>query len=384
MIVKKINFKGISKNFWRLWPMLIKKGFNQRSQPVLRAAANMLVVVSMLCAMSVSVVQAAINIDPAGKLKVFGDFRLRAEADERTTLAGVEAGVEQSRSRLRYRVRIGGNYQVNDSWSVNVRMATNISSINSPHITFGDEPDVGFDQAYLNYQHNEITIAAGKQPLNYWNSSEMVWDKDFNPDALSYTHKFKSINLSAAHIILQDNSFNGANDKIEMLQAVYETGEKTTARVTVALGYFNVNDGSAAENIITFSTQYKTPQWHAVIEVSSSDADQASLAYALQLRKNIAGMGFRFYYYYVEAQSIPGDGRYGQDDFPDQNGAGLSNFKGFRVQYDQALDENIEMDLRLYSMQAIDSTFAAMAGPDSPFFSDEKRLRLQLNINLQF
>ncbi|VAW66288.1 hypothetical protein MNBD_GAMMA09-3486 [hydrothermal vent metagenome] len=333
------------------------------------------VIAGALLVMPVCVAQAAIDLDPAARVKLFGDFRLRGEYDDRTK----QDGTQQSRNRLRYRVRLGIAYQVNERWSAKARMATNISSINSPHVTFGDDPDVGFDQAYLAYQFKKITASAGKLPLNYWNSSEMVWDKDFNPDALSYVQQFNHIQLNAAHIILQDNSWNGTDDKIEMLQAVYAKGD-----VLGALGYFNVNDGSAAKNIFTLSAQYKPPGWRGVLEVSSSDAKQESLACALQLRKKLGEMGFRVYYFYVGAQSIPGDGRYGQDDFPDQNGAGLSNFKGVRLQYDQKLDKNANLDVRLYSMRAIDDSFSAQAGSGSPFFSDKERLRLQMNLNLKF
>jgi len=333
-------------------------------------------VICILVMVFTSAVQASVVVDPAGKVKVMGDFRLRAEYDERTRVDGVE----QSRNRLRYRARLGVRYQVNDRWSAQIRMATNITSINSPHVTFGDDPDTGFDQAWLNYQNANMNIAAGKQPLNYWNSSEMVWDKDFNPDAISYAHQLGLFKLNAAHVILQENSWSGTDNKIEMLQGVYAENE-----LIAALGYFNVNDGSAAENIATLSGQYTSGGWRTVVEVSLSDADRENLAYAVQFRKKLnAEMAIRVYYYYVEAQSIPGDGRYGQDDFPDQNGAGLSNFEGWRIQYDQKMDKNVAMDIRLYTMSAIDDTFAALAGPDSPFFSDQDRIRLQMNINLKY
>ena len=333
-------------------------------------------VVGVFVLFTIEAANASIGLGDAGKVKIFSDFRLRAEYDERTKADGTK----QDRNRLRYRARMGVKYQVNDNWSAGIRMATNITSINSPHVTFGEASDIGFDQAYLMYKKEGMKIGAGKQPLNLWNSSEMIWDKDFNPDALSYTHKLGGFKLNTAHVILQDNGWNGTDDKIEMLQCVY--GKETT---TVALGYFNVNDGSAAENIFTLSGQYTVSDWRTVIDVSSSDADVENLAYALQFRKDFGGdMGVRLYYLHVEAQSIPGDGRYGQDDFPDQNGAGLSNFEGFRLQYDQKLDKNIAMDVRFYSMSAIDDAFSAMAGAGQPYFSDKDRIRLQMNINLKF
>ncbi len=330
----------------------------------------------IVAALAASTATASVDLDAAGKVKTFGDFRLRAEYDDRTKADGTK----QDRNRLRYRARMGVKYQVNDNWSAKIRIATNITSINSPHVTFGSAPDIGFDQAYLAYKKGAMKVGAGKQPLNFWNSSEMIWDKDFNPDAISFTYNFDGFKVNAAHVVLQNNSWNGSDDKIEMLQGVYSAD-----KITATLGYLNVNDGSAAENILTLSGQYKTSDWRAVVEVSSSDADIEDLAYAVQFRKSFGdGMGVRLYYLYVEAQSIPGDGRYGQDDFPDQNGAGLSNFEGFRLQYDQKLDKNAAMDVRLYSMSAIDATFAGMAGSGLPYFSDDDRLRLQMNINLKF
>ena len=320
---------------------------------------------------------ASIALDDDEKVKLFGDFRLRAEYDDRTKSDGV---TDQDRNRLRYRARLGVSYQVNDNWSARMRMATNISSLNSPHVTFGEESDIGFDQAYLTYASGDRKTSAGQQPLNFWQSSEMVWDKDFNPTALTYTNKFAGITFNAAHVIIKEGSWGNGDDTIEFLQGVYKAGD-----VTAAIGVFNVNDGSAAEMVTALTGQYKVSGMRAVVEIASSDADQEDLAYALQFRKSLGdGMGFRIYYLHVEAQSIPGDGRYGQDDFPDQNGDGLSNFEGFRLQYDQKIDKNIAMDVRFYSMEAIDPTFAGLAAGGNPYFADDDRLRLQLNVNLKF
>jgi len=319
---------------------------------------------------------ADVVLDSAEKLSAFGDFRLRGEYDERTK----NDGTEQSRNRLRYRARLGMAFRVNDRWSARMRLATNISSINSPHVTFGGDPDIGFDQAYLKYRGDSIKIMAGKQPLNYWNSSEMVWDKDFNPDALGFVYNRQNFTLNAAHIILQESNWDNRDQRIDMLQGVYHSHS-----IILALGYFNNNDGGAAETVGTFSAQYMAADWRSVIELSVSDAAIENQAWSLQFRKNLArGMGLRIYYMYVEAQSVPGDGKYGQDDFPDQNGSGLSNFQGLRLQYDQQLDKNLAMDVRLYNMRAINEDFAAAAAPGNPYFADDNRTRLQININLKF
>jgi hypothetical protein len=338
---------------------------------------KLVIAASVLAALAAPAASAAIELDGAGKVQMFGDFRLRAEYDDRTKMNN---GVDQDRNRLRYRARLGVGYQVNDNWSAKVRLATGVSSINSPHITFGKDSDIGFDQAYLTYKAADMKVGAGQQALNFWQSSEMLWDKDFNPAAVTYTNKFSGITLNAAHIIINEGSWGNSDDTIEFLQAVYNAGD-----MTGAIGFFNVNDGSVAEVITSFAGQYKTSAMRIVVEIASSDADQENLAYAIQFRKNLGnGKGLRIYYLHVEAQSIPGDGRYGQDDFPDQNSAGLSNFEGFRLQYDQKIDKNIAMDVRLYSMKAIDATFAGLAGPGIAYFADDDRLRLQLNINLKF
>jgi len=338
---------------------------------------KMVITAGALAAVIASSVNASIALDDAGKVKISGDFRLRAEMDERTKFNN---GANEDRNRLRYRARFGISFKVNNNWSAKFRLATNTSSINSPHVTFGDDPDIDYDQAYLSYSSGDMKIGAGKQPLNYWNSSEMVWDKDFNPDAISYAQKFGDIKINAAHIIINEGSWGNGDDTIEMLQAVYSKD-----KLTIAAGYFNNNNNSAAKAVTIFTAQYKASDWRAVIELADSDANTEGQAYALQFRKGLSDdKGVRIYYMYVEAQATPGDGKYGQDDFPDQNGTGLSNFKGFRLQYDQKIDKHTAMDIRLYTMEAIDAAFASLAASGNPYFADDERLRLQLNINLKF
>ncbi len=147
---------------------------------------NYLLAVALLVAMTIPT-YAAIILDEEGKVSMFGDVRIRGEADD----SEKADGTVRSRERFRYRGRIGVKFASADNWEGQIRMATNSSSLNSPHINFdtvgSKGADIGIDQAFIKYFANEnTTLVVGKTPLNFWNTTETFWDSDINIEGASF------------------------------------------------------------------------------------------------------------------------------------------------------------------------------------------------------
>jgi len=110
--------------------------------------------VILLSSASIGPVQAAVDLDADGKIKLFGDMRFRAETDDSTK----QDGTDRNRDRLRLRARIGVSFAPNDAWSGKIRLATG-STQGSPHETMetvsdikGKEPSadfIGLDTALI-------------------------------------------------------------------------------------------------------------------------------------------------------------------------------------------------------------------------------------------
>lgn len=331
---------------------------------------------------------AAITLDENNKVSLFGDFRLRAEYDDRTN----SSGVNQSRDRFRYRARLGVSYKVNDQWSGTMRLATGTSALNSPHISFGTNDgsknsDIGFDQAYVVYAANQnLTLVAGKTPLNFWQSSEMFWDKDINPDAFAVVYKTGPVTLNGAYAMVNEGSW-GSDVDVLIYQAVYE-GKSSDMKVKLALGGASLDAPAGtfqAEDLFMLNGELRTGPWRFGAEYLKSDATTEDTAYVLEGRyKMNSKTGFRLYYFNVEAHAPLGDGTFSQDDFPNPGATGVSNFKGFRLQLDYKIAKNVNLDIRYYDMKRIVNTATLGASASDARFNDLDRYRIQANLNIKF
>lgn len=120
----------------------------------------------------------------AEKLSFYGDFRLRHETD-------FHLDDMESRNRERFRLRIGGDYAVNDELTVGTRVVTGSpGDENSPHQNFGgtfDKASISIDRAFAKWKPAFLGgawIEGGKFPHPFEKNpvyGEMVWDDDVQP-----------------------------------------------------------------------------------------------------------------------------------------------------------------------------------------------------------
>jgi len=131
------------------------------------------------------------RIKKVGPFSFGGDFRLRDEP-----FFGGPADESQIRNRMRFRLRVNANAKLSDEFSGGFTLAS--GDINNPVSVMQTTNQMGtrkpfeLDRAFLEYRPHyfkPLMLTGGKitQP---WVGTELVWDKDLNPEGLAQTLNF--------------------------------------------------------------------------------------------------------------------------------------------------------------------------------------------------
>lgn len=126
-----------------------------------------------------------------GPFSLSGDIRLRDEP-----FFGGPADLSQVRNRMRFRLRFNVNAKLSDEFSGGFTLAS--GDINNPVSVMQTTNQLGtrkpfeLDRAFIEYRPRRfkpLMLTGGKfsQP---WVSTELVWDKDLNPEGLAQTLNF--------------------------------------------------------------------------------------------------------------------------------------------------------------------------------------------------
>ncbi len=356
---------------------------NDKTLMAIRGVCLRLFCVAVVAILVPVVSLAAVPVGADGKIKLYGDLRIRAETDK----SEKQDGTDRDRTRLRYRARFGVAFQPNEHWSAKLRLATT-SSQNSPYESFatvGETADlkIGVDTAFIAYTGvSNLTLVAGKTPLNFWQQNEIFLDDDINPEALAAVYEIGAFTLNAAYAYLTAGTWDTETDSakknsgVVTYQAVFQGGNGL--KYTAALGGASVNAHEGVFNSTQhtmLSVQLKGDAWLAGADYLKSDADAEDTAYVVQGRYKVTkAIGLRAYYYHVEGNATLADGLLTQDNFP-SNEKAADNFKGYRLQMDYKVDKGTSVDLRLYDTEII------TRGMDG---QDAENTRLQLNVTLKF
>lgn len=79
-----------------------------------------------------------------------------------------------------------------------------------------------------------------------------------------------------------------------------------------------------------------------------------------------------------------GDGMFSQDNFPVEGNTGVTNFTGYRLQFDFYTGKNSSVDLSYYEMERIHDPASLAPTASDAVMSLPEQKRMQLNFNLQF
>jgi hypothetical protein len=339
-----------------------------------------------------------IHAKESASLTTYGDFRARIEADT-DSLKG-NALERDDRTRLRIRLRVGANYQVNQHWGLGVRLRSGSNnSQQSPHITIKDfddnakgDSDVNIDKAFIKAKYRNVWFWVGKNANPMFKSNEIVWDDDVTVlgAAIGTNTSVNAVNLTykAGYFSLPVGMQDSAGD-MALLQAIASTSLNDII-FKAALTYLDINadqsdkdslqlldnNGSRDYNNWVIALQSKTklkdkvfffgfdyivntknyskqdPDPYTALNYKENNAWTASLRWG-EL-KTAGDWQIRYDYAYVESLAV--NNSYAQDDWVrwgNANQTRASNFKGSEFRFAYAISPKLNIVSRFYSVSAI-------------------------------
>ncbi len=133
-------------------------------------------------------------------LEFFGDFRLRFQHNDVTTLRANGSGVrDKGRNRFRGRLRVGlKKYWLDKQMEVGFRLATGSDTPTSTNQTFDDYFDkkaVWVDLMWAKYKPKVLPgfVIVGGKMKNPLVHTDMMWDSDVNPEGIWAQYKHLKI-----------------------------------------------------------------------------------------------------------------------------------------------------------------------------------------------
>ncbi|OAD19406.1 conserved hypothetical protein, secreted [Candidatus Thiomargarita nelsonii] len=304
------------------------------------------------------------------KFTMYGDFRLRLEADWDSQKADGTQRSDRNRARIRARVGLKSNPTDNFTFGVRLRSGSDNNHL-SPHITIIDfddnntgDADFNFDKWFLKAKTNQLWGWVGRNSLPFWKQNEMFWDDDATPVGLAAGYKLgfgaAELALNTAYFTLPAgmHKFSG---NLGLGQLVFSTkfgGNKLTA----AAGFLNIdanpddpdaghsslwdNNGFRDYQIWIGSLQAKAGNltlgvdWmHNAEDYSETDPDPFTVANRDETDAYVASIIFGktkekgdwlLGYYYAHIETLAINSSYAQDDWGRWNPQS-SNMKGHEV-----------------------------------------------------
>ncbi len=360
--------------------------------------------------------QAEVKLDEAGKVGIYGDARLRLEADWDSQNSS--GGERSDRNRLRTRFRVGVNFAPAEKIKLGFRLRSGSDfSHQSPHITLIDfddndtgDSDFNFDKWFASYSDGGATIWAGRNSLPFWKQNELFWDDDVTPAGIGATWKLDSFDINAGYFSLPVGmqEFSG---NLAVGQLVYrgKIGEGQD-NLTLAAGMLAVDgdpndsdaslllDGNGARDyqIFIVSGQYKTSAQERPLTLgldyinnnesySSTDPDPFTAFNADETDGFVAQVSYGSTspgnwlaaYYYATIDTFAFSSSYSQDDWMRWGSATetrSTNFNGHELRFAYGLMQNMNLVARLYLVEANELRSATATAKE-----DGNRFRIDVN-----
>ena len=198
--------------------------------------------------------------EPQKKLSFNGDFRFRIEQDWNSRKS--DGTYRDDRTRLRYRARIGVNYDANDWASFGIRIRTgDPDKQQDPNLTLGDGFDefsslpIAFEKLFFRAKYKWLDAWVGKNAFSFEKQNELFWSDNVYPEGVFVSgiidlesSWIESIKLSGAHYIMRSN--NSSLSKDSYIQALQATTKHWEDRITLFPSFYffnkmpNIPDGN--------------------------------------------------------------------------------------------------------------------------------------------
>ncbi len=362
---------------------------------IYRTRIYLIIPALLLAALSVSA-HAEVLLDKDSQLKLSGDVRYRYEKDDR-----LPDTTQTDRTHSLIRARLGAGFQPAPAWAGKLRLSTDATSANSRDTTQSTTENdkngnFGVDQAYVAYTPAKaFNLFLGKQDFVFFQQDEIFWDRDISPEAIALVTTMGGLSLNATQMTLLEGEWQ-KDVTAEAYQMVYKSGGITIAWGKAMIDrheqFGRVTDNNGSKDVYGFrSDQYnmisameKRGNWIFGIEYITSNSGTADTARLIQFQQRFGNYGLRIYKYSVEAFSVMGDGMFTQNNFPVEGKTGVSNFKGYRLQFDFYTGKNSSVDLSYYTMERIHDPAELPATASDAVMTLQKQNRVQMNFNVQF
>jgi len=316
-----------------------------------------------------------------------GDLRVRAQYDWSAS--------DKVRIRERLRFRMGAETRPVDKLTVGFGFATGALSGNSDSsasstnhtLQYMDKPNLFVDYAYIQYEpYNWITVRGGKvkAKTQVWNSSDLIWDGDYNPDGLNATASTKlseSVKLTGNAGLYTFGETRKGKDAADgyIVQPVIEYKEGNI-KLKAALAYQQFNFEGRNQSMLR-EASIGNVNYKIVNPSLSFDLNNVAGSYTLRLfgdmaqniqsdlpkdsngddqtKGYLAGVGFghakldsfgkwnlKAMYRYLEAYAIP-------EKLGDSDAYGGSAGKGFEIAANFGLTKALSFGIDYYQMTDI-------------------------------
>jgi ABC-type phosphate transport system substrate-binding protein len=326
-------------------------------------------------------------------LQLYGDFRFRGELDWSSRRP--DGTFRTDRTRLRYRLRFGFAYALNDHISFGARFRTgDPKDQQSPHVTLGSEfetPSIKLDKAYVKGNHGNFWWWGGKNTFPFWKQNELWWDDDVNPEGVALGTSIKlsdnvRLKPTAGYFVIYSRGGKLSDDPSMLAgQLALDIGLGRMG-LTVASGYYGFNDiptqsddqGTHAINYqlinsgIKIAMNIKVPvtlgidmmtnledySTDSLISASGLANDKTGWVFSAQIGKlqKKGNVLLGYYYSYIQKYSVVDF--FAQDDwvrwsFTNSTGTRSSNFNGHEFRLGYAFGSGFTVISRVYLVDGI-------------------------------
>lgn len=202
---------------------------------------------------------------PISKISFNGDFRFRIEQDWNSQKS--DGSYREDRTRLRYRIRLGLNYQANNWLSFGTRIRTGDSKKQQdPHLTLGEGfkefsgLPILFEKAYANFEYKWFSGWVGKNTFPFEKENELFWNDNVYPEGVAINGLFffendimQSLKINIGHFISSSSGTSLSEDSYFQGIQFVASLLKNKVKFYPAIYFFNkmpdVPDGNSTYNI---------------------------------------------------------------------------------------------------------------------------------------
>ncbi|MBV1923908.1 MAG: putative porin [Flavobacteriaceae bacterium] len=330
------------------------------------------------------------------KLSFQGDVRFRIEQDWNSRKSN--GTYRDHRTRLRLRARLGLTYDYKDWATFGVRLRTgDPKKQQDPHLTLGNTKEfnslpIAFEKVYAKFKHQWFSAWIGKNSFPFEKQNELFWSDNVYPEGVSFSGLFnlkniyiETLQINTGHFIV--NSSGSSLDADAYFQGLQLVTSHWQNRLKVFPSFYyfndipNIPDGNetfvldyAILHIGSKATIVTKPKINIGVDylhniknydqnnnISEEFSNQkngivTSLSVGDLKKSNDWKIGFT--YSYIErfaAVDYFAQNDWVRWDYSSQgsNDGRLTNFKGLEIMGGYALNENMNLKIRFFTVDQL-------------------------------